>query len=387
MFEKKDIHGKRVFVRADLNVPLHNGTIIDDTRFKALKPTIDALLKQGATIMLATHLGQPKTPTQSLSTKLLIPWFEKYGYHITFLSDFNGLNTILKQKPDIILLENLRFYPGERSSQKNEREVFAKKLAALGDYYVNDAFGLLHRQDTSITLLPTLFEPHKKALGLLVKKELSYLQPFITCNTHPFVLIIGGNKLISKLHFIESLLDSVDTIAWCPAPVFTIIKSQGGLVGRSFVEDTALIEVQKLLKLAKQKRVTCLMPTDYQVTYGNLEGPFSYITGTEIPPTAMGIAIGPETTIEYSKHIQHAQRVVYNGLMGMLNYPNTLTSTAKLFKAMADSKAVSIIAGGDSVAAAQQLNIKGVDYLSTGGGATLAYISKRLLPGLSAFDT
>ena len=376
---------KRVLLRADLNVPLDkNQTIINDYRLQMLKPTLDFLLDNDALILLATHLGRPKNHDPSLSTKHLIPWFKKEGYTITFSSTLdNAYQASIQQKKGIILLENMRFFPGE----KEYSAPFAQELAQLGDYYVNDAFGLLHRTDTSLVDVPLLFNPEKRSIGFLVEKELSFLTPIRTQPPEPFVIFLGGGKVHDKLPFLKEMIHKKRTIVLCPAPVFTFLYAQGKPVGKSLVDYTALETCKEFIRYTKEHKTRLYFPKDYLVAQGSFDGPLYVASEKDFPSDAVGISIGPKTLAHFTTEvIAQAKTIFYNGLMGSVTRPETLAPINALFNVFAASNATTIIGGGDSVAAAQLCGVADrITHLSTGGGATLAYISGQSMPGLAPF--
>ncbi len=374
-----DLEEKKVLLRADLNVPIINGTIKHTHRLDAIKPTIDLILKKNGTIFLTTHLGRPKNHEPELSTKQLIPWFKKQGYQISFaptIMDAKQLGN--KAKVQIILLENLRFFVGENECDK----LFAQQLASLGDIFVQDAFGALHRNNASIILVPKLFDKKNRTIGLLIQQELIHLNKLIKPN-HPFVLMVGGAKIVSKLFFTLQLVETWDILLPCPAIVFTLLKTLGQQTGNSLLDPKAIPLSKKLLEQATLHNKKIILPIDYLVRSQNNSLNF---TG-QIKNNEMGISIGKQTVIKYKEKILEAKTVFYTGLMGFLDQPNSLEPIKELFQAMAQSNAYSVVGGGDSVAAVQQLAINGIDWLSTGGGATLAYISGNPLPGLQPFLT
>jgi len=375
-----DLAHKKILVRADLNVPIKKGIIADDYRLQALLPTLNFIREKGGSIILVTHLGRPKDKEKNLSTQLLVPWFKKHGYNISFAPDIETAQK-LSQKNTLVLLENARFFPGE----KNHDQKFAQQLATLGDYYVNDAFALMHRNDTSITDAPKLFPNDQRSIGLLVEKELTALNTLLESD-QPCIAILGGEKVASKLPFLKNLLTHIDTLLLCPAIVFTFLKGQGESVGKSLVDNESIPLCEEILKHAQKLNVKVEFPQDYQVAKDNLDGPLSIVNAHEIPSDAMGIAIGPKTVDAWSTIIEKASIIFFNGAMGFLDRPETLHATEQIFKAMADSQGLSIVGGGSSVAIARHLNIGNqLDYLSTGGGATLAYLSGQDLPGLQVF--
>jgi phosphoglycerate kinase len=376
-------YGQRIFLRADLNIPLEQGKIIDDYRLLSLLPTIDLIAQKGGKIILATHIGRPTAYEASLSTQHLIAWFCTRGYHIDFAE--NPDQAIIKSREKnnaIILLENLRFFYGE---QHHEKE-FAHLLAASADFYVNDAFGLVHRNDTSITLLPLLFPPQKRTIGLLIEKELRNLDPLIEKPARPYIALIGGSKISTKLPLLEGLLEHVDTICLCPALVFTFLQASGEKVGKSLIDDLYRTHAQEIILRAQELKKELLFPLDYQIAKNTFDGSLSSVDANAIPSDSIGISIGPKTIEQWGIKIVQARTVFYNGLMGFIERPDTLAGARSIFHAMADSDGYSVLGGGDTVAAAQALGYGDkVDFLSTGGGATLAYIAGQKLPGLEPF--
>jgi len=379
------LNGKTVFLRADLNVPLKNGVILNDHRIKALQPTIDYLLSQHATIVLATHIGRPDDHEPDLSTRHLIPWFKEHGYQITFAPTLEQLPHLLqKERGTIILLENLRFYPGERNHDPH----FAQQLAHNIDYYVNDAFAALHRADSSITLLPELFAPEKRSIGFLIEHEIANLNRLIQAPAQPFTLILGGGKIETKIPLLQKLIPHIDNLLLCPAIVFTFLKQLNKPVGLSLVDESTVETCKKLLAQAHAHGVNVLFPVDYQIAQGSFEGPLSYADADQFPADGVGVAIGPKTYPLYANVIRNSQTILYNGLMASAARKETLGGMNAVLNAMAASAGFSVIAGGDSVAAAQMLgHTDDISYLSTGGGATLSYISGAPLPGLIPFIT
>ena len=372
-----------VFLRADLNVPLKDGTIINDRRLRAAQPTLDYLIKQNATVILATHLGRPKEKEETLSTKHLLPWFEKQGYQIRFCATLDDANTARQTAApgSILLLENLRFFNEERKASLP----FARRLARLADWYVDDAFGALHRHDTSITLLPEQFAPNKRTIGFLVKKELDILDTFLQNPQHPVCIILGGNKIATKLPLIKNLLTIADHIILCPAIVFTFLKALGKPVGKSVVDEEVIDVARTILHQAPQENCAVHFPVDYQVAQGEISGPLSIATADQFPPDGVGISIGPESEKLFAKIIQSSKTTFFNGAIGFLDRPETLHGMQSILTAMATSPGTSLVTGGDSLAALDELGISGITHTITGGGSALAYLSGKILPGLKPF--
>ena len=379
-----NIKNKRIFLRADLNVPLVNKKIANDFRLRSLLPTIDYILEHGGTIILATHIGRPQKYDPNLSTTILLPWFKKHGYNIVFEKNLDNAyqksKTVDKQ---IILLENMRFFPAEK---KND-SAFAQQLAQLGDFYVNDAFGTLHRADTSVTLAAQEFAPEKRTIGLLIEKELKMLNNLLHNPKKPFVLILGGGKVADKIPIIQNLLDKVDTILLCPAIVFTFLKAIGRPVGNSLVDNHILETCKTILKHVEQQNVSVMFPADFQVAQGNIDGPLAIVSANAITTKDIGISIGPQTMQTWEPIIKQAGTVFFNGSIGFSSKPATLNGMKAILHSMTQSGGTTIIAGGDSVAVTHNLGFfNQIDYLSTGGGATLAYLSGQELPGLTIIN-
>jgi phosphoglycerate kinase len=377
------LNEKTVFLRVDLNVPLSNGHILNDHRLQAIKPTLSYLVEHNTTIVLGTHIGRPTNHEPQLSTKQLLPWFKQHGYNVIFAPNLEQLpHLIHSHRGVIILLENLRFYPGER----NHDPQFAQLLARNIDFYVNDAFALLHRTDTSITLLPHLFPPKRRTIGFLIEKEIAHLNRLIHNPAKPFTLIIGGGKIESKIPVLQKLIPIIDNLLLCPAIVFSFLKALEKPVGKSLVDDSARNTCIKLLEQARTHNVNVFFPVDYQIAQGSFNGPLSYVSAQDFPHDGVGIAIGPETAPIFGNIIRESETIFYNGLMGSVSRKETLGGMDAILKAMAASPGFSVIGGGDSVAAAELLgHAHDISYLSTGGGATLNYISGAPLPGLTPF--
>ncbi len=372
--------GQRVFFRADLNVPLAHGTMLSDRRLRAIQPTLDFLLHKGAQVILATHIGRPTTHEPSLSTEQLIPWFLKKGYSIEYAATPAAIQK-LPFSLSIILLENLRFFPGEKAQNKD----FAQELAALAPWYVNDAFGTLHRADTSLTLLAASYAPSHRSIGFLIEKELSILSPLKEHPRHPTLFILGGGKPTDKLPLIAGLAPIADTLFVGPALSFTFLKADGMSVGRSFVDTDALAKIPALIKTLATHHTELRLPTDYQIARGDAHGPLSYVAANTIPIDGYGISVGPRTVTELKTFIARAGTIFYNGLMGWSERTETLTGVGEIFTAMAQSSATTVVAGGDSIALVDQLALTGITHCITGGGSTLTYLSHQPLPGLEPF--
>lgn len=380
---------RRVFLRADLNVPLSGGKIVCDFRLKALKATLDLLVAKKSRIILATHLGRPHGFDEYFSTKILVPWLESHGYTVLWLGQDSFSNAYAKSQElapgTILLLENMRFFAGEQSEDAKVREEFAKELRTLGDYYVNDAFALLHRNDTSITLLPELYEKKDKTIGLLIEREITMLSTYFNDPARPFMVIIGGGKVKDKLPFIERLLDKVDSLIVLPALVFTFLKAMGNNVGKSLVDEDFLEPARRILVKAQEKSVRVVFPLDYMVAMNTLSGPLEIVGESEIPANGIGIAVGPKTLELYKAEIMKMKTVFVNGAMGLTERTETLEPLYDLMRIIARSRSCSIIGGGESVAAIYACKLEeDITYCSTGGGASLYFLTYGTLPALKS---
>lgn len=383
-FSSSSLVNKRVFLRADLNVPCKHGTIVDDYRLLRSLPTIDFLHQCKAKIILATHLDRPHGIDQEFSTRILLPWFEQRGYVIEHVSTIGEAYTkSLHDSATILLLENLRFNKGEVEGSVH----FARQLAALADYYVNDAFGALHRNDTSIALLPMLFKKNRRAFGILVEQEFDALSNIKYNPMRPFMVIMGGVKGQEKLPALLAMIDHVDVVALCPALSFAFMQTENCPIGSSLLLDIDPTLLHKFKEKAKRNNTKILLPTDYVVAHGSLEGNLSIIKSNEFTQAMIGITIGPETAKQYAKEIKKASTIFCNGAPGFFERNETLEPFGNLIKAINSSKTFAVISGGDTIAAVRLLNMEhNNSFLSTGGGSTLSWLSNQPLPGLLAFN-
>lgn len=383
-----DVAGKKVLVRVDFNVPLNDkGEITDDTRITASLPTIQYLLEQKAAVILMAHLGRPKgqvkpelslTPVAKHLGKLL-------GKKILFAPDCVGeaaQAAASKLKPGhILLLENLRFHKEE---EKNDME-FAEKLASLADLYVNDGFGVSHRAHASVEGV-THFLP--AAAGFLLEKEIQYVGQAVTNPLHPFVAIIGGAKVSDKIGVISNLLDKVDTLLIGGGMANTFLAAQGYKMGKSLVEEDKLDLAKELLAKAKKNKVNMLLPTDL-VMAAAFAPDAEHVTEKvkNLNQAYMALDIGAETSKAYAEALADAKMIVWNGPMGVFEMDAFCKGTEAVAKAVAKSRATSIVGGGDSVAAIEKLGLaKRITHISTGGGASLEYLEGKVLPGVAALD-
>ena len=383
-----DVAGKKVLVRVDFNVPLNDkGEITDDTRITASLPTIQYLLEQKAAVILMAHLGRPKGQVKpELSLAPVAKHLGKLlGKKILFAPDCVGeaaQAAASKLKPGhILLLENLRFHKEE---EKNDME-FAEKLASLADLYVNDGFGVSHRAHASVEGV-THFLP--AAAGFLLEKEVQYVGQAVTNPLHPFVAIIGGAKVSDKIGVISNLLDKVDTLLIGGGMANTFLAAQGYKMGKSLVEEDKLDLAKELLAKAKKNKVNMLLPTDL-VMAAAFAPDAEHVTEKvkNLNQAYMALDIGAETSKAYAEALADAKMIVWNGPMGVFEMDAFCKGTEAVAKAVAKSRATSIVGGGDSVAAIEKLGLaKRITHISTGGGASLEYLEGKVLPGVAALD-
>lgn len=380
------LKGKKVLLRVDFNVPLSpEGKITDDTRIREALPTIQYILKQGASIILMSHLGRPKgkrdpefslAPCQKRLSELL-------GIPVLFVDDCIGpkVEKMAEElRPgQVLLLENLRFYPAEEEPDSDPS--FAKKLASLGDVYVNDAFGTAHRKHSSTATIASYF-PGRCALGLLMEKERIFFDQLLLQPARPFYALIGGAKIGTKLGVLSSLLSKVDALFIGGVMAFTFFKAQGIDVGDSPVDDASLPRAKELLKSNKIH-----LPKDLLIADAfKAEAALRTISVSEgIPKGWQGMDIGPKTTKEWHAAFQKAKTVFWNGPVGVFEFPRFAKGTEEIAKTIANLKAVTVVGGGDSVAAVNALHLADrFSHVSTGGGASLEYIEFGHLPGIDA---
>ena len=375
-----DVAGRRVLVRLDLNCPLRDGEVADDTRARAALPTIQALRERGARLVLCSHLGRPKgkrVPSLSLEpvaarlaalleTELVFA-HEPAGEDAVYLANELG-------DGDILVVENLRFDPGEKSNDPD----FARKLAELGEVFVNDAFGALHRAHASV--VGVVEHMDGAAAGLLVQKELAALGQLTSKPERPYVAILGGAKVSDKIGVIEALVQKVDTLLIGGAMAYTFLLAQGQTIGESLVEPDKIDLARRLTDRCRARGVTLLLPTDHVVA-DSPDGEPSVVA--EIPAGAKGFDIGPETVKAYSQAIATAKSVFWNGPMGMFEVEAFSGGTRGVAEAVAAADGYTVVGGGDSAAALNAFGLgTRVSHLSTGGGASLELLEGRVLPGV-----
>lgn len=394
-----ELENKTVFLRADLNVPLNEEKIVADFKLYSIVPTLDYLLNRKCKVILATHIGRPaqsKPPysfIEELSTKHLIKWFVDKGYKIKLESNLNNLKNSAQNLKDneILLLENLRFYSGEQTSD----EAFAQKLSECAQVYVNDAFGSIHRSDASIAILPTLFQASSKAFGLLIEKEIKNLSKLKYNPKTPFLVICGGNKVEEKIGFLKELVLALNgskpnEILLAGVIANTVFASEGVEVGSSKVDKPAFGAIREFLNLAHENHVKIQLPKDCLMQFPP-QAKMSEETKVFHVGHFLGngncVDIGPATIESFSRKIEDSRSILVNGTMGIYTNPISSDGTKRVLEAISKSHAFSVVGGGDATAAALIFNqASHIDFLSSGGGATLAFLSKNELelPGIKS---
>lgn len=385
-----DLKGKKVIMRADFNVPLNDKQeITDDTRIQAALPTIKYILDQGASLILMSHLGRPKSPEdkQYSLAPVAKALSKDLGIDVQFNPDTEVVGEVTKAaaenlKPgEVLLLENTRYRPEEKKNDKD----FAKQLADLGEIYVDDAFGSAHRAHASTA---GIAEYLPAVSGFLIQKELDFIGGALENPKHPFVAILGGAKVSDKIGVIKNLLDKVDTLIIGGGMAYTFLKAMGKEIGTSLLEEDKIDLAKELIKEAKDKGVELLLPVDVTAAkeFDKDATPVVYSVD-DIPADMMGLDIGPKTAEVFADKIKDAGTVIWNGPMGVFEFPNFAKGTNAVAKALADSDAISIIGGGDSAAAVKQLGYGDkMSHISTGGGASLEFMEGKVLPGIDVLE-
>ncbi|HHX02168.1 MAG TPA: phosphoglycerate kinase [Firmicutes bacterium] len=388
MIQDVDVKGKRVLMRVDFNVPMNEqGEISDDTRITAALPSIRYLLEQGAKVILMSHLGRPKG--QVVESMRMDPVARRLGellnQPVIKVNDCVGPEVAAvvekMQDGDVMLLENVRFYAEEEA---NDPE-FAKKLASLGDLYVNDAFGTAHRAHASTEGVAR----HLPAVaGFLMEKELKFLGSAVNNPKRPFAAILGGAKVKDKIAVIESLLNKVDTLIIGGGMAYTFLKAKGYEVGKSLLDSERIDFCRDVMKQAEAKKVKLLLPMDIVVAREfAAEAENKVVPADQIPADWEGLDIGPRTIELFSDAIKSAATVVWNGPMGVFEWEAFANGTKKIAQALADSSAITIIGGGDSASAVEQFGVaERMTHVSTGGGASLEFLEGKELPGVAALN-
>ena len=394
----KDVNlaGKRVVMRVDFNVPIEDGVIGDDTRIPAALPTIKYVIEQGASLVLLSHLGRPKGEVKpEFSLKPAADRLsELLGKEVKMASDCIGDEVVAQAEAleagEVMVCENTRFHKEEDMKAKTDedkalQDAFAKELAKLGNVYVNDAFGTAHRAHGSTALITKYVDTC--VAGFLMEKEITYLGQTVANPEKPFVAIIGGAKVSGKLEVLTALLDKVEVILIGGGMAYTFLKALGHEIGGSLVENDLVDTAKTILKDAEAKGVKFLLPSDNLAADKFANDAEIKTVGQDIPEGWMALDIGPKAAAEYAAEIAKAKTIVWNGPMGCFEMPNFAEGTMAVCKAVAESDAISIIGGGDSVSAVNQSGLADkMTHISTGGGASLEYLEGKVLPGIDALD-
>ena len=388
------VKGKRVLVRCDFNVPMKDGKITNDKRIVAALPTIQKLIKDGGKVILCSHLGKPKNgPEEKFSlAPVAVRLSELLGQKVVFANDVNVVGENAKaavaamQDGDVVLLQNTRF---RKEETKNE-EAFSKDLASLADCYVDDAFGSCHRAHCSTAGVTAYTSPN--VAGYLIGKELSIMGKALENADRPFVAVLGGAKIEDKLNVINNLLEKVDTLIIGGGMAFTFLKAKGYEVGKSLLDESKIDYCKDMMAKAAEKGVKLLLPIDTVCAAGfpdPIDGPVDtvIVDSDKIPADKEGLDIGPKSRELFADAVKSAKTVVWNGPMGVFENPTLAQGTLAVAQAMADSDAVTIIGGGDSAAAVEQMGLGAkMTHISTGGGASLEFLEGKTLPGVACLD-
>ncbi len=397
-----NVAGKRVLVRCDFNVPLKNGEITDETRINAALPTIKKLLADGGKVILCSHLGKVKNgPNEGESLAPVAKKLsEKLGKEVVFVADYNvtgqaATDAVAAMKDgDVVLLQNTRFRGEEETKPNKAGEAFAKELADLADDYVCDDFGSAHRAHASVAVV-TKYISEKggvNAVGYLMQKEIEFLGNAVENPVRPFVAILGGAKVADKLNVIDNLLEKADTLIIGGGMAFTFLKAKGYEIGNSLVDDEKLDYCKEMMAKAEKLGKKLLLPIDTTIAAGfpnpiDAEIEVSVVDADKIPADMEGLDIGTKTAELYADAVKSAKTVVWNGPMGVFENPILAKGTIAVAKALAETDATTIIGGGDSAAAVNQLGFADkMSHISTGGGASLEFLEGKVLPGVAAAD-
>lgn len=387
------VAGRRVLLRADLNVPLRDGEIADDGRVRAVVPTVQALRSAGAKVVVCAHLGRPKgTPDPKYSLEPVAARLgQLLGADVAFAADAVGPQaqaTAAGLNPgEVALVENVRFHPGETSADPQQRAEFARGLAALAQVYVDDAFGAVHRAHASVYDVARLLPSYA---GRLVASEVAVLRRLTESPQRPYTVILGGAKVSDKLAVIANLLGKVDRLLIGGGMMFTFLAAQGHDVGASLLESDQIRRCRDFVKEARERDVELVLPVDtVAADRFAADAEYSTVDVSEIPSSRMGMDIGPETADMFAAKLADAGTVFWNGPMGVFEFPAFAQGTRTVAQALIDAKAFTVVGGGDSAAAVRQLGLDeaGVNHMSTGGGASLEYLEGKALPGLSVLES
>jgi phosphoglycerate kinase len=388
------VKGKRVLVRCDFNVPMKDGKITNDKRIVAALPTIKKLIADGGKVILCSHLGKPKNgPEEKFSlAPVAVRLSELLGQNVVFANDDNVVGENAKaavaamKDGDVVLLQNTRF----RAEETKNGEAFSKDLASLADAYVDDAFGSCHRAHCSTAGVTAYTSPN--VAGYLIGKELSIMGKALDNADRPFVAVLGGAKIEDKLNVINNLLEKVDTLIIGGGMAFTFLKAKGYEVGKSLLDESKIDYCKDMMAKAAEKGVKLLLPVDTVCAAGfpdPIDGPVDtlIVDSDKIPADKEGLDIGPKSRALFAEAVKSAKTVVWNGPMGVFENPTLAQGTLAVAQAMADSDAVTIIGGGDSAAAVEQMGLGDkMTHISTGGGASLEFLEGKTLPGVACLD-
>lgn len=414
--DKYNFAGKKAFVRVDFNVPLNEKfEITDDTRMKAALPTLKKILNDGGSVIIGSHLGRPKGPTDKFSLKHILPHLaELLGVDVQFANDCVSEEAAMKaaalQPGEALLLENLRFYAEEegkprgladdasddekaaaKKAVKESQKEFTKKLASYADCYVNDAFGTAHRAHASTALIAAYFDVDSKMFGYLMGKEVTAVDKVMNDIKRPFTAIMGGSKVSSKIEIIENLLTKVDNLIVTGGMTYTFVKAMGGKIGNSLCEDDKLDLALELMKKAKAQGVNLVLATDARIadSFSN-DANIQIVKDNEIPDGWSGLDIGPESEKAFAEVIKASKTILWNGPTGVFEFDNFSHGSQSVGEAIAEATkngAFSLVGGGDSVACVNKFGLaNAVSYVSTGGGALLEAIEGKKLPGIAAIE-
>lgn len=397
-----NVSGKRVLVRCDFNVPLKNGEITDETRINAALPTIQKLVNDGGKVILCSHLGKVKNgPNEGESLAPVAKRLsEKLGKEVNFVADYNVTGEAATaaveamKEGDVVLLQNTRFRGKEETKPAEAGEAFAKELADLADVYVCDAFGSAHRAHASVAVVTKYITEKggENAVGYLMQKEIDFLGNAVENPVRPFVAILGGAKVADKLNVINNLLEKCDTLIIGGGMAFTFLKAQGNEVGNSLVDNEKLDYCKEMMAKAEKLGKKLLLPIDTTIAANfpdPIDGPIDVqiVDADKIPADMEGLDIGTKTAELYADAVKSAKTVVWNGPMGVFENPTLAKGTIAVAKALAETDATTIIGGGDSAAAVNQLGFADkMSHISTGGGASLEFLEGKVLPGVDAAD-
>ncbi len=380
-----DLKGKRVLTRVDFNVPLADGKVADDTRIKAALPTINYMRDKGAKVILVTHLGRPKGVTESLRLDPVAFRLRELGVPVKKLNDCIGdevKKAVSEMKEgDVILLENVRFYPEE---EKNDPK-FAQELASLADIYVNDAFGTAHRAHATTEgvarLLPAV-------AGFLMEKEIKFFSKVLESPERPFVAVLGGAKVSDKIGVIRNLLEKVDIILIGGGMAYTFLKSLGYEVGKSICEVDKISLAKELLDLAKEKKVELVLPVDVVIADNFApDANTKVVSVSQIPSDWRGLDIGPQTIEIFVQKVSQAKTIVWNGPLGVFEMPAFSEGTKAVGIAIANTNALKVVGGGETAEAVEKFGLaEKMTHVSTGGGASLEFLEGKMLPGVAILD-